>query len=136
MRRVAVARSSVRGPRAQAAPPAPQAERWRGQGAGPPRAGARPGSRSLRDQGRDDDEALGLRALAVGLDLGPVLEVVVDDLPLRRAHRLELGRAAGLDRPLSRHFRLAVEGLGAAVSVAGRVNDHALALGVATERDP
>ena len=45
-----------------------------------------------RADGRDDQPALGLVALAVGLDVGAVAQVHVHDLALRGRHRLELHR--------------------------------------------
>ena len=59
-------------------------------GAGRGRRGPRSGLVNRSTQRRDDDAALGLVALAEGLDPGAFLEAVVDDAALGRGHRLEL----------------------------------------------
>src|SRR5688572_28394082 len=101
------------------------------------RAGARGRERRLRrsprslragDERSDDHEAIGLVALAVGLDPGAVLEPVVDDTALLRRHRLEVHRAASLDRPVGGLVGLALELLALALAVAGRVDLDALAV--------
>src|SRR5690606_31197351 len=73
----------------------------------------------VREERRDDHAAVGLVALAEGLQAGPVLEVVVDHLALGRRHRLELDLAAGLQRPLGGALGLAHHLLAAPVAVAG-----------------
>ncbi len=85
-----------------------------------PRASARgtPSDMSARERAREhDDEAVGLGAFARRLDLGIVLQRLVDDLALDRGHRLHLdaspGRRGALRRALgatSRASRCAVRG--------------------------
>src|SRR6185503_7597985 len=69
-----------------------------------------------------DQMPVGLSALGVGLDVVAILEVLVHDLALVRAHRVERGRAAvadGIGRGL---LSLAFERLATAVAVAGGVD--------------
>ena len=49
---------------------------------------------------RDDQVAVGLLALAVGLHVGALAQVLVDDPPLPRGHRVELHGSARLQRLL------------------------------------
>src|SRR3954465_16051295 len=70
--------------------------------------------------------AVGLRALGVRLHVVAVLEVLVHDLALRGAHGVERDRAAAAHGVVGRLVGLAVERLGAAVAVAGGVDDHPL----------
>ena len=53
---------------------------------------------SVPHQRGDDHAALGLLALAEGLEPGPLLEVIVDELALGGGHRLELDLLPGLER--------------------------------------
>jgi hypothetical protein len=47
----------------------------------------------LHDQRRDDQVAIGLFALAVGLDVALLAQVLVDELALARRHRVQGDRA-------------------------------------------
>ena len=63
------------------------------------------GRRSLRDERRDDDAAVGLVAFAVGLDPGALFEVLVDDAALLGAHLVHLDRAVARRAPARRRGR-------------------------------
>src|SRR5688500_17611113 len=93
-------------------------------------------SRSDSEVPREDhDEPIRLRPLARRLDLGIVLELLVDDLPLDRGHRLELDplpRGRGL---LGHSQRERVERGLAAVAVAGRVDHDRHALVIAAPKE-
>src|SRR4051794_1870940 len=82
--------------------------------------------RSGSAQRRHDEVAVGLRALGVRLHVLAVLEVLVHDLALGGAHGVERDRAAAAHGVVGRLVGLAVERLGAAVAVAGGVDDHPL----------
>src|SRR5688572_32941089 len=92
--------------------------------------------RSLGEQRSDHHAALGLLALAVGLDPGPVLEMGVDDAALLSAHRLELDRAPGALHSLGGAIRLAMKDLLPLLAIPGGVDDHPLPLPAAAERGP
>ena len=81
------------------------------------------------DQAGHDEVAIGLGALGVRLDVVAVLEVLVDDLALGRAHRVQRDRAAGAHGVGGGLVGLALQRLLAALAVAGGVDDHAHARG-------
>ena len=73
--------------------------------------------------GRDDQVALGLVALAVGLDVLPVTEVFVHDPPLRRGQWIEIDGLPAAHGLIRRIVRVGAERLGAALAVSVRI-DH------------
>src|SRR4051794_14027477 len=74
-----------------------------------------------------------LLALAVGLDPGAVLEVLVDDAALLRAHLVELDRSVAAQRLLDSPIGAGGQRLPAPLSVAGGVDHHTLALAHSAE---
>src|SRR5690606_36352159 len=88
-----------------------------------------PGERSAGPERRHDEAPVGLVALGVRLDGRVAREVLVDDLPLVGAHRLELHRAAEGERILDGAVRGALERRLPPLAIAGRIHDDALPLG-------
>ena len=88
------------------------------------------------DEGCHDEPALGLFALAVGLDVVASLQMLVDDLALERSHRLEPHRPAVVDGGLGGLVGRGAQRDRSALAVAGGVNHHSLAVVGATARDP
>src|SRR6202008_4320573 len=72
----------------------------------------------------NDDEAIGLRALARSLHLWIVLQRFVDDLPLDRGHRLHGDTAAGPGRALGSSTGEILQRGGSAGPITGRVDEH------------
>src|SRR6185437_3932761 len=91
------------------------------------------GTRLLVDEGRDDDAAVGLVALAVGLDPGTAFQPFVDDAALLGAHRVHLDDPVVGQRLLGRTVGAALERLAAPAAVARGVDDHAFAVSQAAE---
>ena len=85
------------------------------------------------EQRRDDHAAVGLVALAVGLDPGALFQPFVHDPPFLRAHRVHLDDAIVAQRLLGGPVGAALERLAAPLAVAGGVDDHPLALAQAAE---
>src|SRR5918992_84389 len=75
-----------------------------------------------------------LVALAVGLDPRPVLQMLVDDTALLRAHRVHLHRPADPERLLGGAVGAGGERLATTLAVAGRVDDDALSLAHSAKR--
>src|SRR5688500_13640799 len=80
---------------------------------------------------RHDQVAIGLGALGVRLDVVAILEVLVDDLALGGAHRVERDRAAAPDRVGRRLLGLPVARLLAAAAIPGGIAYHAHAAAAA-----
>ena len=91
------------------------------------------GRRSLRDERGDDHAAVGLVALAVGLDPGALFQPLVDDAALLGAHRVHLDHVVAAQRLLGGAVGAALERLAAALAVAGGVDDDPFALAQAAE---
>ena len=90
---------------------------------------------SVHERG-DDEMPSGLLALAVGLDVVTILEVLVDHLALQRAHRFKRDGATIADGALGGLISGRPERLRPAFPVAGGIDDHRLAVAVATRGDP
>src|SRR5258708_38524602 len=75
-------------------------------------------SRSSVGRGRDDEEPLGLVALAVRLDVAALAQVLVHDPPLGRRERIELDRLARAERPIGGLLAFRPQGLCAARAAA------------------
>ena len=86
--------------------------------------------------GRDDQPAIWLLALAVRLDVVARLEVLVDDFALERAHRLERDGPAVVDGGLGRLVGGGPQRHSSSLAVAGGVDDDPLAGSLAAESDP
>src|SRR5207344_1368091 len=80
--------------------------------------------------GKHDDEAVGLGALARGLDFRIVLERLVDDLALDRRHRLQRDGPVGRGRAFRGSTREVLERRRAPSPVAGSVDDYVVAIAV------
>ena len=80
------------------------------------------------EEGRDDHAAVGLVALAVGLDAGALFEPLVDDPPLLGAHRVHLDDVVGGQRLLGGAVGASLQGLPPPLAVAGGVDDDPFAL--------
>src|SRR3981081_3530919 len=120
----------------------------------PPEAGPRPHDRARHEQGHrmgpppapaprvsvdercHDEPPRGLLALAIGLDVVARLQVLVHDLALERAHRLEGHRAGVVPGPYRSLVGRRAERHRSALAVAGSVDNHALARVEALECDP
>src|SRR5581483_6597282 len=85
-------------------------------------------ARSQSSSGPDDDVAIRLLALAHRLDAAEALQALVHALPLERAHRRELDRAAVADGLLRGANGERLERAAAAVAVARSVDDDLLPL--------
>src|ERR1700760_162693 len=95
----------------------------------PPDAAPRAAPHRLINERGDDQAPRRLLALAVGLDVVPSLEVLVDDLPLERGHGLEGDRAPVVDGSLRRLVGRGAERHGSALAIAGSIHHDALAVG-------
>ena len=89
--------------------------------------------RSLGDERGDDHAAVGLVALAVGLDPGALFEPFVDDAALLGAHRVHLDHVVVAQRLLGGAVGAALERLAPPLAVAGGVDDDPFALAQAAE---
>src|SRR5438309_1995544 len=91
--------------------PNPRPRRWARKTPQPrppkPRA---PDASLLLHERRYDEAAVGLLALAVGLHVVTALQVLVDNLALERAHRLEGNGPALVDSRLCRLVRRGTQG--------------------------
>ena len=96
---------------------------WRLRGRRSSRAGSRRDRPRSVHERRHDEPSVGLLALAVRLDVVTALQVLVDDLALERAHRLERDRPPVVDRGLGGLVGGGPQRDGAALAVAGGV-DH------------
>src|SRR5882757_2926554 len=114
----------ARSPAARAPCPGPRGRLGRG---------ARWGRRSLRDEGGDDHAAVGLVALAVGLDAGALFEAFVDDATLLGAHRVHFDDVVVGEGLLGGAVGTALARLAAPRAVAGGVDDDAFAVAQAAE---
>ena len=93
----------------------------------------RVGGLTTVDERRDDHAAVGLVALAVGLDPGAAFQPFVDDAALLGAHRVHLDDPIVGQRLLGGAIGAALERLAAPVAVARGVDDHAFAVAQAAE---
>src|SRR5919108_3647261 len=112
----------------------PAARAALGAALAPPRRGSPRARSSTADQGRHDHAPLGLIALAEGLDARPILEMLVDEPPLGRGHRLELDLLARLEGSIGGAIGLALHRLAASLPVARRVHHDALSILASPER--
>src|SRR6185312_727294 len=93
----------------------------------------RRGRCSLGDERSDDHAAVGLVALAVGLDPGAAFQPFVDDAALLGAHRIHLHNAAVGQRLLGGAVGAALERLLAPPTVARGIDDHPFAIAQTAE---
>ena len=106
------------------------AQRLRGRAGSSAAVGSRAHSAT---RGATIDAAVGLVALAVGLDPGALFQPLVDDAALLGAHRVHLDDVVAAQRLLGGAVGAALEGLAPALAVAGGVDDDPLALAQAAE---
>src|SRR5439155_27145237 len=85
-------------------------------------------ARSQLSSGRDDDVAIGLVPLARRLDPAVLLQPLVDEPAVARAHRLERDGLAGAKRFLRGLHGERLDGTAPAVAIARSVDDDLLAV--------